>query len=306
MENRIDAKRFFTSRWGMVATAVLCTLLWGSAVPCVKLGYELFQVAGEDTASTLLFAGSRFATAGAAVLLVDSLVHRRPALPAQGCWWDVIRLGVVLTALQYLFFYMGLSHTTGVKCSIVTSANTFLSVLVAHFFSVGDRLSVRKLMGCVVGFAGVVLINTAGGPIGAFNLRGDGFILMAALMFAAGQLLNKKLAQQCSASIATGGHLFIGGSILLVLGWVMGGQLHPVGWQAWLMLAYLILISSVSFTLWSRLLQYNPVSKVLIFFFLNPIFGVLLSGALLGEAFLSWQCVAALALVCGGIYIVNR
>ena len=72
------------------------------------------------------------------------------------------------------------------------------------------------------------------------------------------------------------------------------------------MLVYLALVSAVAYSLWGILLKYNPVSKVAVFGFMNPVFGVILSAILLKEGdSVGVMCVAALALVCVGIYIVN-
>ena len=74
------------------------------------------------------------------------------------------------------------------------------------------------------------------------------------------------------------------------------------------MVLYLACVSGVAYSLWSILLKYNPTSRVAIFGFMNPVFGVVLSSILLGEgAFLPWmQTALALALIALGIVIVNR
>ena len=72
------------------------------------------------------------------------------------------------------------------------------------------------------------------------------------------------------------------------------------------MLLYLAMVSAVAYSLWGMLLKYNPISKVAVFGFMNPVFGVILSALLLQEAdSLGVMCIAALGLVCVGIYIVN-
>ena len=55
-------------------------------------------------------------------------------------------------------------------------------------------------------------------------------------------------------------------------------------------------------------MKYNPVSRVSVFGFSNPVFGVLLSALLLGERSQAFgaQGLIALALVCTGILVVNR
>ena len=91
-------------------------------------------------------------------------------------------------------------------------------------------------------------------------------------------------------------------------GLIAGGRLTVVTPAGAGLLLYLGFLSAVAYSLWSVLLKYNPVSKVAVFGFMTPICGVLLSALLLGEteqAF-SINALAALVLVCAGIYIVNR
>ena len=73
------------------------------------------------------------------------------------------------------------------------------------------------------------------------------------------------------------------------------------------MLLYLAVISAVAYSMWGVLLKYNPVSRVTVFGFMNPVFGVILSAIFLRESgSIGVVCILALVLVCAGIYIVNR
>ena len=74
-----------------------------------------------------------------------------------------------------------------------------------------------------------------------------------------------------------------------------------------LMLGYLAFISAMAYSLWAMLLKYNPVSKITVYGFMNPVFGVILSAFILGEAEQAFgiKSLGALILVCIGIYIVN-
>ena len=88
----------------------------------------------------------------------------------------------------------------------------------------------------------------------------------------------------------------------------MGGHLKAFTASAAALLIYMAMISAVAYSLWGMLLKYNPVSKVTVFGFMNPVFGVMLSALLLkekGQAF-SLTGLTSLILVCIGIYIVNR
>ena len=65
-ENRKD---FLQKTWVVCALALVCTFLWGSASPCIKLGYALFKIPSSETWTQILFAGTRFILAGILLFL---------------------------------------------------------------------------------------------------------------------------------------------------------------------------------------------------------------------------------------------
>lgn len=73
------------------------------------------------------------------------------------------------------------------------------------------------------------------------------------------------------------------------------------------MLVYLALLSAAAYSLWGILLKYNPVSRVSIYNFMTPVFGVLLSWLMLTEAsnVKVINVVISLLLVCAGIFLLN-
>ncbi len=298
----------FQDRRVVFAAATLCCLLWGSAFPAIKGGYSLLDIAASDTAAQMLFAGYRFTLAGLALLLYAGWTGR-PLLLAPGQTRQVLLLGATQTALQYVFFYIGLAHATGVKGSIVSSTSTFFSVLLAHFIYADDRLGPRRILGCLIGFAGVVVVNFGGTGAGFdldLSLMGEGFLVIAAFVVAAASIYGKRVSQQLDAVVMTGYQLTIGGLLLCLIGFVMGGELAGFDLQSSALLGYMALLSAVAFALWSTLLKHNPVGMIAIFSFLIPVFGVTLSALLLGENMLEWKNLVALVCVSAGIWLVTR
>ena len=296
----------FTKTGVVVLLAAVCAILWGSAFPCVKTGYELFQIAPDDSASKLLFAGIRFGMAGLVTILFASLKRKRMCLPNQRNIVGILVLGLVQTTLQYVFFYLGLANTTGVKASIFGAVSTFFAVVLAHFIYRNDKLNRFKVVGCIAGFTGVVIVNLGlGGLEASFSFQGEGFIILAALSSAVGALLSKNVASNGDSMTITGWQLLIGGAVLCLIG-LPRGKLDPVGPEAFLLLGYMILLSAVAFVIWTALLYYNPVGKITVYNFMTPVFGVILSAAFLGENLWDWRYLAALVLVCFGIFAVNR
>ena len=267
----------------------------------------MFAIAPTDIPSKMLFAGYRFALAGL-VLLVMALVTRREIFElTRRQVAQVSLLGLTQTSLQYVFFYIGLAYTSGVKSSIMNATGTFFSVLLAHFIYHNDRLSLNKALGCMVGFLGVMVINFNRDLLDFdFTLFGEGFVVIAAFLLSAASIYGKKISQNMDSIVLTGYQLAIGGLVLVFAGFVCGGTLSGFTPQSTALLVYLVLLSSVAFALWTILLKYNRVGMIAIFNFLIPIFGAILSAVFLGESILEWKNMLALVLVCSGIYLVSK
>lgn len=289
------------------ASATLCCLLWGSSYPAIKSGYELFQIATDDIPSKVVFAGYRFLFAGL-LLLMFALAQRKPIArltPRQ--FGQLTLLGLTQTSIQYVFFYVGLAYTTGVKGSIMNATGTFFSVLLAHFIYQNDKLSYNKTIGCILGFAGVMLVNFNSGLLDFhFVWNGDGFVVLAALILSAATLYGKRISQTVDPTVMTGWQLAIGGLVLVVGGYSTGGRLEVHSTAAVAVLGYLTLLSSVAFALWSMLLKVNRVSMKAPFNFVIPVAGTVLSAIFLGENILEIKYAIALVLVCSGIWWVNK
>ncbi|WP_311222173.1 MULTISPECIES: EamA family transporter [unclassified Acidovorax] len=304
-------RHVFTQRSTVFLLALLCCLLWGSSFPAIKSGYALLGIAGDDIPSKLVFAGWRFAAAGLLLIAWAAATGRRLGGWPPRVWGQLAVLGLVQTSLQYVFFYIGLAHTTGVKSSIMNATGTFFSVLLAHWIYHNDRLTWRKALGCGVGFVGVMVVNLGGGLAGAvpgieFTLLGEGFVVIAALVLAVGGIYGKRISQHTDPIVMTGIQLAVGGLVLLVAGYAMGGTLGHVTPASTALLAYLTVLSALAISIWSVLLKHNRVSLITAFNFMIPVFGTLLSALFLNESILEWRNAVALVLVCWGIWLVTQ
>ena len=285
--------------------ATFCCMLWGSAFPAIKLGYALMGIVRDDVASQMVFAGVRFVAAGLLLLLFARVMGWGLRIKRQD-WAGVVGLGLSQTALQYVFFYIGVANATGSKGSIMNATITFFSVLLAHFIYHNDRLSGRRMLGCLVGFVGVGAANY--GPTllqPDFTWAGEGSIVLAAFVLSVATIYGKKLSQRMNPAVMTGWQMAIGGTVLWIGGWMAGGQLAAFTPASAALMAYMVLLSALAFSIWSALLKHNPVGRVTIFNFLIPVFGVGLSAVFLGEDIFVLKYGVALLLVCTGIWLVT-
>lgn len=290
--------------------ALLCCGLWGSAFPCIKIGYSLFEIGAADTAAQILFAGVRFTIAGVLTVIIGSVAAQKSLIPKKESWHMIFKLSMIQTVAQYVFFYVGLANTTGVKASIIEAMNVFFAIIISSLLFRQEKITFLKTAGCAVGFTGVVLINmTKNGIDTAVTLNGEGFILLSTLAYAFSQVFIKKYSKYENPVILSGYQFFIGGIIMMTAGFAMGGRLSVITVQGAAMLVYLACISAVAYSVWGILLNHNPVSRVAIFGFMNPVFGVLLSALFVAEestqAF-GMKSLISLFLVCIGIYLTNK
>ena len=303
----LDSNKTFTNKKIVTIVATLCCLLWGSAYPAVKNGYILFQITPADVSSKLVFAGYRFILAGIIVLIVGQVSGRKIFVITKENAFKILVLGITQTLLQYIFFYIGLSNTTGVKGAIMNSMGTFFSVILAHYIYINDKLSLRKVMGCIIGFLGIMLVNFSMDLLNfSFTLSGEGFVIIAAFIFSASAIYGKKLTQSIDVMVVTGYNLFIGGILLAIIGLTFGGKVTHFTAASSALLIYMAILSAAAFSLWTLLLKYNKVGAVSVFNFLIPIFGAMLSSIFLGESILEAKNIVALILVCIGIWFVNK
>ena len=239
--------------------ALICTILWGSAIPVVKTGYELLEIT--DTFAKFTFAGYRFALAGLFVLLLMK-VQNKPIKPEKSEWSAILMICAVQTVLQYVFYYLGVGNTSGVRGSVLSATSTFFSVIIAHFVFVTDKLTLKKTIGCIIGFLGVIAVLSGSG-FGAEKVKitGEGFMLMSAVGQGIGAVVSRKVAKGKDAMLLTGWQLFIGGVFLSVVGLIGKGQIHITA-KGFILLLYLAVLSAVAFSLWTVMLKYHPVAKV--------------------------------------------
>lgn len=301
-------KNFFTKAPVVITLALICCALWGSAFPCIKIGYRLFAIDGNDTASQILFAGIRFLLAGLMVIICCSFIYKKPLIPKQlATVRRIVVLSLFQTILQYVFFYIGLTNTTGSKAAIIEAANVFLAILVSGLLFKMETVTSKKMLGCLVGFIGVVIINLSNGVDAHFSLTGEGFILLSTAAYAFSSVIIKYYSDKENPVLLSGWQFFFGGFVMILCGLAGGGHISTGSVPAILLLLYMAFISACAYTLWSLLLAHNPVSRIAVYGFSNPVFGVLLSAVLLHEtSALNLRCLIALILVCIGIILANK
>ena len=287
------------------ALALLCCALWGSAFPCIKLGYEWLDI--EGTGSQILFAGYRFFLSGIFTFVIGCVIERKFLTMKRSSVWHIFRQGLLQTTVQYVCFYIGLAYATGAKSSIINASQGFVAIIASHFMLKSEKMTWKKAAGCVLGLTGVVVVNLAPGAWGSgFSLKGEGMIVLCTVVYGISMVLLKMISDEESPMTITAYQTLTGGALLVLTGAAAGGHVGGFTAKSVILLIYMALLSTAAFSIWTILMKYNPVGKVAVYTFTIPIFGVALSGLLLGEQVLERKNLIALVLVSAGIIIVNK
>lgn len=289
----------------VVVFAMTAAIAWGWAFPLIKVGFNAFGITTDMTGSKMLFAGIRFAAAGLIILSVARSSRRSFTTSKASDWWFILAFALMNTTLHYFFFYVGMSHSEGSRAAILNSLGTFLVVLLACACFKSDKLTPQKIVGCMVGFCGILALNIGGAESGQFTWLGDGMIILNALCGALSNLMTRGLSRRINVFVGTGYSLTIGGLLLIIPGLLWGGTLPHINALGIVCLLLLIAISAIGFALYNKLLSCNPVGRVAIFNSLIPIVGAVTSCLCLGEAF-HQKYVLAGGLAALGIYLINK
>jgi len=284
----------------MMAKALLVMVLWGALFPLVKLGFRTYSVI--TTGDILLFAGIRFTVCG---LLISgwTLAQRRSAfMQARQSVTSVLLVGLFAIILHYSFTYLGLSITEGSKTAILKQLGVLFYVCFSALFVKEDRLTAPKLVGVLLGFVGIVVINADSSGV-HINV-GDILIIAASFCTVFSNVIGKKLFKTVDPIAATGLSQLFGGVVLLIVGLILGGSVD-MGHSLWIMICICV-ASVISYCLWYGTVKQGELSKLFIIKFAEPVFAAVFGAVLLGENIWKWQYLAAFALITAGIVISNR
>lgn len=296
-------KRSPSRMLSLMLPCLFCCLLWGIGVPLQKYSYEVFALPDSDIWNKLLICGVRFLVAGGAILLTHA-IKRIPLRSEEGTLKGIVGLATTQVFFQMLFVSIGITYCSGVHSSVLIASQTFVAVIISHFLFADERLNRNRVIGCLLGFAGVVIL-VLGDSGGESTLFGQALVFLAAVFAAMGAIFSKTTCTGTrDVSRIVAWQAIIGGSALFLISIAMHASLTwtPMGVLVCLALAF---TSGAASSVWMSLFRRFPVSDILVYLFTVPLFGALFSAILLGESIFSVRNLVSLAAICVGITVVN-
>ncbi len=217
-------------------------------------------------------------------------------------WWIVIFIGVLSSTLPFILISWGLQHVTSGFAGVSMSAIPLMVLPLAHFFA-SEPLTLRRLIGVVIGFFGVALL--IGGQ--AFESNGSDLewagrlaCLTAAACYAVSSISMRRLPEVDSVGLAAV-LLLIGALGIIPAAWVVEGPPPVISSETWMWLAILGLIPTAGANL-LRVLVIRGAGPTFMSLtnYLVPVCAVLFGAVFLSEA-LPGTLLWALALILAGV-----
>lgn len=292
---------------GILHTLILplfVMVLWGSLYPMIKVGYTAFGVNTSSVADILMFASVRFVLSGLIVCIIALLKKEKVNAPKTKNVFRIVLIGTIAIFLHYSFVYVGLTSTDSSKTALIKQLGTLLYVCSAFLFIKGEQFNKFKIIGGLIGFAGIIAINWTGKSF--YFSSGDILIILASICTVISSILSKVSTKDCSPYWMTGISQFSGGVLLLITAIIMGGKFPTFNPVATLVLLYICAASVVGYLIWYSSMKAATVSRLFIIKFAEPLLACVFSAILLGENIFKIQYLIAFILISLGITLGNR
>ncbi len=289
---------------GIRLLMVLTALFWSGAFITGKIAV------GEFPPLTLSF--FRFLFALPFIFLIFWRMEPRKLLPSRGQWWPLFVLGAIGTFGYHALFFTCLKYTTAINSSLIGATNPMLTALLAAIFF-HERLSPLRIAGIVMSFFGVFFVVTRGDWAMLLHFRfnpGDLLMLAAVGCWAVYSLLGKVYMKRFSLSPLMVTAYTFTVCVVLSIPFVIweGGHfaIAQVSLVGWLSVLYMSIFASVL----GYLIHMNAVRRIgapraAMFINLVPVFTIIQSILILGEAFSVFQFIGACVII-AGVYLATR
>ncbi|WP_205761040.1 DMT family transporter [Luteolibacter luteus] len=285
--------------YSSISMVVLC-LLWGLQQVAIKACAIQMSPTVQVSLRSLL----------AAFLVTGMMLLRRESLSLRdGTFRPGVLVGLLFGA-EFLAVSVGLNYTTAGHMTVFLYTAPIFTVLGFHWLVREERMNRAQWLGVAISFAGIVMAFSGSlfVPGGRNLLIGDAFGTLGGILWAATTLVIRGSRLSEAPATKTLLYQLIGAAVLgLPFAWFTGRMDHITwGPMLWGNLVFqTLVVAFASYLFWFFLLTKYLASRLSVFSFLTPLFGVTFGVLLLNEP-LDWRFVLGAVLVLAGIMVVNR
>lgn len=291
MQDRELIKAYFA--WAAVS------IFWGTTYLAIRIGVEVLPPA--------LFAGIRFLIAG--LILIPILLLKGYSLPSKKDLIPISITGILLLTVANGTVVWSEQWVSSSLAALIIASIPFFMVGMEALMPNGEKLSLKKGLGILVGFCGIFLLlwPDIKGAINSAYLKGIMGLVIAIIAWAAGSIYSKHRDIKTAPFMSAAFQMLIAGGVLTLIGMVKGElsqfTFDPKGIAA---LVYLIIFGSlIGYSAYIYALAKLPTATVSTYAYINPVIAVILGWLVLDER-LDWIVALATVIILSGVLLVKK
>jgi drug/metabolite transporter (DMT)-like permease len=290
----MDNKSMNLNQWGLL---VILSLVWGGSFFFNEI------ILRELQPFTAVFSRS-FIACVVLIILIYSTRRKMPKTPQ--IWGAFLVMGLLNNLVPFSLIVWGQQYIDSGLASILNATTPLFSVILGHFLTVDEKLTLYKLVGILLGLVGVSIL------VGPDALRGIGVhvmaqaaVLLASLSYAFAGIFGRRF-QRIEPVISAAGMLTCTAAMALPAAWLID---KPVSFQfqlsTWTSIIGQSVFSTVlAYLIYFRILRSAGATNVLLVTFLIPVSALLLGVFLLNEG-ITLSMVFGTGLVFLGLIVVD-
>lgn len=281
------------------AFAVVCTV-WGTTYLAIRVAVE--------TIPPMLLTSVRYLAAGSILFAISRL--RGDVLPVdRRAFANVSLVGILMVAGGNFSVIWAEQWVPSGIAALLVATSPFWAAMMEMFRSGGERISLQKFGGMIVGFLGVAMLVTPGGANGSFDrhvLLGALAIQFGALAWQYGTLRGKHTLGGIAPLMSSALQMLVGGAVIGIFGLAVGEQHRfAVTPRTLGALVYLTIFGSVlAYTSYVYALKHMKTTTMSLYAYVNPVIAVLVGWMILSEK-LNWLSIAAMCVILSGVALVQ-
>ena len=232
--------------------------------------------------------------------IVVLFIQRVPWPRTFKAWWPLLLLGLTNVAVPFFLISWGEKSIDSAVASILDATVPLFTILIAHFLLQDDKMTVPKVLGLLIGFAGVIILLSKDIGDSTGSLLGQLAVIVASMFYAGSSVLVRKTTEDTPGVLRSAGPLVSATAIMwLGVGLFESPLKIPHLGITWVALLWLgVFGSGLAFVLAYYLIHEIGPTRTTMVTYLFPLGGVILGATFLSEQ-ITWQVIA------GGILIVS-
>lgn len=285
-----------TAKTRFTLQLLACSLMWSSGF--------LFMKAMADEVDPFAMASARAAIA-AAILSLWFLSRKQSPLPTRRELMPWLVLGTLNGWLPNVLTAWALERAGAGPSAMIQASGPLMVAVMAHFVFAEERLTIRRLVGVLIGFLGMGLLIGPQAFDAAAGFAGAIAMVIVSLCYAVGNIYARGITHVEPSRMGLGQQI-VSASVATVLTFSLSGgaAYQPIAVNWHLMLALGVLATALPITLFMHLIRNDGPTKAAMIGYLLPVFATIMAVVFLGEV-IGWREMIGGAIVLAGVYVVT-